>query len=265
MSRSGHCLPSWGAGAVHSRPVAPTPGDAVLDAVMFDMDGLLVDSEPLWFLAEQAVMSRLGGTWSPGDQQVLVGGSMETTVSYLLSKGTRSAPRATVARWLIETMVDLLTTQPLPVMPGAVELLNEVRAAGLPHALVTSSEPEIVDAVLSRLGAGAFPVVVCAADVASTKPDPEIYLLAAEKLAVDPQRCIALEDSPNGVAAAEAAGYLAVAIPSVVPIPAGPGRVVLGSLAGVTLDDLARMRTVGGTPPDSPPEPADGSAKISVS
>jgi beta-phosphoglucomutase-like phosphatase (HAD superfamily) len=145
-------------------------------------------------------------------------------------------------------------------MPGAVELLSEVRAAELPHALVTSSEPQIVDAVLARLGAGAFPLVVCAADVAHTKPDPEIYLLAAEKLAVDPRRSIALEDSPNGVAAAEAAGYLAVAVPSVVPIPAGPGRVVLASLAGVTLDDLARMRTVGGkptvggTPPDGPPQ-----------
>jgi HAD superfamily hydrolase (TIGR01509 family) len=242
----------------------------VLDAVMFDMDGLLVDSEPLWFLAEQAVMSRLSGTWSPDDQQVLVGGSMEITVNYLLSKGTRSAPRATVARWLIEAMVDLLTTEPLPVMPGVLELLDGVRAAGLPHALVTSSEPEIVDAVLSRLGAGAFPVVVCAADVAQTKPDPEIYLLAAEKVGVDPRRSIALEDSPNGVAAAEAAGYLAVAVPSVVPIPAGPGRVVLASLAGVTLDDLARMRalggtpTVGGTPPDDPPKPADAAAKIGV-
>src|SRR5689334_15307154 len=112
MSRSGYRPPSWGAGATHGRPGAPTQGDTVLDAVMFDMDGLLVDSEPLWFLAEQAVMSRLAGPWSPGDQQVLVGGSLEATISYLLSKGTRSAPRATVARWLIETMVDLLATQP---------------------------------------------------------------------------------------------------------------------------------------------------------
>ena len=155
-------------------------------------------------------------------------------------------------------MVDLLSTRPLPVMPGAIELLSEVRAAGLPHALVTSSEPEIVDAVLSRLGAGAFPVVVCAADVARAKPDPEIYLLAAAKLGVDPHDCIALEDSPNGVAAAEAAGYLAVAVPSVVPIPARSGRVVLPSLAGVTLADLARMRTVGGTPTDSPREIGGG-------
>jgi HAD superfamily hydrolase (TIGR01509 family) len=210
---------------------------------MFDMDGLLVDSEPLWFLAEQAVMSRLGGTWSPADQHVLVGGSMETTVSYLLSKGTRQAPRAAVAGWLIDEMVDLLTTRPLPVMPGAAELLGEVRAAGLPHALVTSSEPEVVDTVLTRLGAGAFPVVVCAADVAHAKPDPELYLLAAAKLGTDPRHCIALEDSPNGVAAAEAAGYLAVAVPSVIPIPARSGRVVLPSLAGLTLADLVRLHS----------------------
>jgi HAD superfamily hydrolase (TIGR01509 family) len=210
---------------------------------MFDMDGLLVDSEPLWFLAEQAVMSRLGGTWAPADQHVLVGGSMETTVSYLLSKGTRPAPRAAVARWLIDEMVDLLTTRPLPVMPGAADLLSEVREAGLPHALVTSSEPEVVDAVLTRLGAGAFPVVVCAADVAHAKPDPELYLLAAAKLGTDPRYCVALEDSPNGVAAAEAAGYLTVAVPSVIPIPARPGRLVLTSLAGLTLADLVRLHS----------------------
>ena len=218
----------------------------MLEAVMFDMDGLLVDSEPLWFQAEQAVMSRLGGPWSAADQHVLVGGSMDTTVSYLLSKGTRPAPRAAVARWLIDAMVDLLTTRPLPVMPGAAELLTEVRAAGLPHALVTSSEPEVVDAVLARLGAGAFPVVVCAADVAHAKPDPELYLLAAAKLGTDPRHCIALEDSPNGVAAAEAAGYLTVAVPSVIPIPARPGRVVLSSLSGLTLADLVRLHSQHG-------------------
>ena len=205
---------------------------------MFDMDGLLVDSEPLWFRAESVVMARLGGEWSPADQGVLVGGSMDRTVNYLLSKGTRAAEPAAVARWLTEAMIEELTTQPLPVMPGVVALLDEVREAGLPHALVTSSEPEVVDAVLSRLGAGAFGVVVCAADVARTKPDPEGYLLAAAKLGVEPRYSIALEDSPTGTAAAEAAGYRTVAVPSVVPVPAAPGRVVLSSLSGVTLADL---------------------------
>jgi HAD superfamily hydrolase (TIGR01509 family) len=216
-----------------------TEGNTVLQAVMFDMDGLLVDTEPLWFLAEGVVMARLGGTWSHADQGALVGGSMDATVKYLLSKATKAAQPADVARWLTEAMIEELTSRPLPVMPGALDLLDEVRAAGLPHALVTSSEPEIVDAVLPRLGRDAFGVVVCAADVARTKPDPEGYLLAAAKLDVEPRCSIALEDSPTGTAAAEAAGYRTVAVPSVVPVPQAPGRVVLNSLAGVTLADLA--------------------------
>jgi HAD superfamily hydrolase (TIGR01509 family) len=241
MSRSGQR-------AIRTATVASGPaavscrqpkGNAVLQAVMFDMDGLLVDSEPLWFRAENAVMERLDGSWAEADQHVLVGGSMETTVSYLLSKAGRPAEPAAVASWLVTAMVGLLASEPLPVLPGALEMLGQVQEAGLPHALVTSSEPEIVEAVLSRLGAATFPVTVCAADVAHAKPDPEGYLLAAAKLGVDPRACVALEDSQNGVRAAEAAGYHAVAVPSIVPVPAKPGRIVLSSLAGVTLAELA--------------------------
>jgi HAD superfamily hydrolase (TIGR01509 family) len=202
------------------------------------MDGLLVDSEPLWFQAESAVMERLRGTWAHGDQHVLVGGSMSTTVAYLLSKGTQPAEPAAVASWLLDAMVDLLRTGPVPVLPGVVELVAEVEAAGLPYALVTSSEPEVVDAVLAKLGVD-FPVIVCAADVSRAKPHPEGYLLAAAKLGIEPRQVIALEDSVNGVLAAEAAGYRTVAVPSVVPVPDGPGRVVLDTLAGVTLAELA--------------------------
>ncbi len=218
---------------------------ARLAAVAFDMDGLLVDSEPLWFLAESAVMARLGGDFGPADQYPLVGGSLAVTVEYLLAKASRPAAPAVVARWLIESMVAQISTQPLAVLPGAASLLAEVRAAGLPCALVTSSVPAVVDAVLARLDVR-FDVVVGGADVARTKPDPEGYLLAAEKLGADPRRCIALEDSPNGVAAAEAAGYRVVAVPSVVPVPDRPGRVVVGTLAGVTLAELRAWTELGG-------------------
>jgi len=135
-------------------------------------------------------------------------------------------------------MLDLLRQAPVPVLPGAIELVAEVQAAGLPFALVTSSEPEVVDAVLAKLDVE-FPVVVCAADVSHAKPDPEGYLLAAAKLGVEPRQAIALEDSINGVRAAEAAGYRTVAVPSVVPVPPRPGRVLLDSLAGVTVEQLA--------------------------
>ena len=236
MSRSGHHAGSHSASPPASR--TPPRGELPLRAVTFDMDGLLVDSEPLWFEAESAVMQRLHGAWAQGDQDALVGGSMPTTVAYLLSKGTRPAEPAAVARWLLEAMVSLLTTSPVPVLPGALELVEEVRAAGLPYALVTSSEPEVVDAVLAGLDV-VFPVVVCAADVSRAKPDPEGYLLAAAKLGAEPGQCIALEDSLNGVRAAEAAGYRTVAVPSVVPVPERAGRVVLNSLAGISLAELA--------------------------
>ena len=230
MSHSGH-QPARGA-AARVAPADSPPG--CLEAVMFDMDGLLVDSEPLWFLAEGAVMARLGGTWAPEDQHALVGGSMASTVGYLLARAPRQAEPAVVARWLTAEMVGLVRTQPLPALPGVLSLLAEVRAAGLPHALVTSSEPAIVDAVLGRLDVR-FDVVVCAADVTAAKPDPEGYRLAAAKLGADPQRSIALEDSLNGVAAAEAAGLRVIAVPSVVPVPDRPGRMVLSTLAGMTL------------------------------
>jgi HAD superfamily hydrolase (TIGR01509 family) len=208
-----------------------------LQAVLFDMDGLLVDSEPLWYEAEKAVIARLGGSWTESDQHALVGGSMEVTVRYLLSKATRPASPATVARWLAASMAELVSSRPLPVMPGARELLGQVAASGLPYGLVTSSEREIMDIVLGRLGTR-FPVTVCAGDVSRCKPDPECYLLAAAKLSVDPRRCVALEDSPNGVAAAEAAGCLTIAVPSLVEIPEAPDRLVVGSLAELSLPRL---------------------------
>jgi HAD superfamily hydrolase (TIGR01509 family) len=234
--------------AANAQEARPATG---LQAVLFDMDGILVDSEPLWFEAETAVMNRLGGQWAEPDQHALVGGSMTVTVAYLLGKATRPADAAQVERWLLDAMAGLLRERPLPAMPGARELLGQVATAGLPHALVTSSEREVMDAVLRALPAS-FPVTVCAGDVSACKPDPEGYLLAAAKLAVDPRRCVVVEDSPNGVAAAEAAGCLVVAVPGIVPIPATPGRLVFSSLLELSLqrlqEEFARLRPGLGQP-----------------
>jgi len=231
-----------------TEPAGPDPAASAasrtLQGVLFDMDGLLVDSEPIWFEAECAVMARLHGEWSEADQQALVGGSLPHTVSYLLARAERPASREEVARWLVEGMTSLLMSRDLAMLPGAGELLAEVRAAGLPHALVTSSERPIMDAVLLRLGVG-FTATVCAGDVTSSKPAPEPYLLAASLLGADPLSCVALEDSPNGVASAEAAGCRVVAVPSLVPIPARPGRVVTASLTEVDLAMLRRLVASG--------------------
>jgi HAD superfamily hydrolase (TIGR01509 family) len=225
-----------------SLPASPRRGE--LQGVLFDMDGLLVDSEPLWFEVECAVMARLDGRWGEADQQALVGGSLPRTVSYLLDRASRPASREQVGRWLVDGMTSLLMARPLTALPGARELLAEVRAAGIPHALVTSSERPIMDAVLLRLGVS-FDATVCAGDVVRGKPDPEPYRRAAELLHARPRSCVALEDSPNGVASAEAAGCRLVAVPSLVPIVAGPGRVVARSLSQVSLAMLRDLVAAG--------------------
>ncbi len=220
-----------------------------LAGVLFDMDGLLVDSEPIWFEVEQDVMARLGGSWSPIDQHQLVGGSLELACRYLLDRAPAAAARSTseaeVGRWLVDGMVARLTSRPLPLLPGARELLAEVDTAGLPRALVTSSERAVMDAVLGSLDV-TFDVTVCAGDVLATKPDPAPYLLAAAKLGAEPADCVALEDSPNGVASATAAGCPVVAVPSMLPVEAGPGRLVVGSLREVSVPMLARLADAAG-------------------
>jgi HAD superfamily hydrolase (TIGR01509 family) len=204
-------------------------------AVLFDMDGLLVDSEPLWLEAETAVMARLGAGWTAADQAQLLGGSLDRTVRYLLAKATKPAPPQAVAEWLMAGIVELARDRGVQVQPGGRELLAEVAAAGLPHALVTGSERRFMDVVLARTGLR-FDALVCADDVSMTKPDPEPYLLAAKLLGAGPARCYALEDSPNGVASAEAAGCRVIAVPSLIPIEPAPGRTVVRSLLDLRAD-----------------------------
>ena len=209
--------------------------EAARAAVLFDMDGLLIDSEPLWLEAETAVMARLGADWTPADQAQLLGGSLGRTVRYLLTKATKPAPPEVVAEWLMAGVAERVRDRGVPLQPGARELLAEVAAAGLPRALVTSSERRFMDAVLASTGLR-FDALVCAEDVSLTKPDPEPYLLAAKLLGTEPARCFALEDSPNGVASAEAAGCRVIAVPSLVPIEPAPGRTVVRSLLDLRAD-----------------------------
>ncbi len=219
-----------------------------LQAVMFDMDGLLVDSEPLWFEAEAAIMDRMGSPWGPADQQHLIGGSLTRSSAYMQRKAAEPVSQEVIARWLVQGMADLIRARGVQVMPGALELLAEVAAAGLPHALVTSAEPEIMAAALDSVGVR-FPVTVCAADVARGKPDPEPYLRAAALLGVSPERSVVLEDSPTGITSAHAAGCTVVAVPSV---PPPPGLATL-TVPSLRLVDLAALREViAGCRPDHP-------------
>jgi HAD superfamily hydrolase (TIGR01509 family) len=211
-----------------------------LAAVLFDMDGLLVDTEPLWMETETEVMDRLGTRWTAEDQEALLGGSMERTVGYILAKAARPVPPETVEAWMIDGMLARVRAGRVVIRPGARELVTEVAASGLPYALVTSSQRSFAEAVLDATGLP-FPVTVCGEDVSETKPAPDPYLMGAKLLDADPERCVALEDSPNGVASATAAGCRVVAVPSLVPIPPAPGRLVAGSLTEISLAALREL------------------------
>jgi HAD superfamily hydrolase (TIGR01509 family) len=209
-----------------------------LQAVLFDMDGLLIDSEPLWFEVETEVMTRLGGTWTPADQEALLGSSLDNSVRYFLERSRVPADPAEIGEWMVGGIVAKVRDHGVHIMSGAAELVAAVAAAGLPYALVTSSQRRFVDAVLDRTGLR-FPVVVTGSDVTRGKPDPEPYLLASRRLAVPPSQCLVLEDSITGVTAAEAAGCFVVAVPTLGGIEPRPGRWVRPSLAGV---DVAWLR-----------------------
>jgi HAD superfamily hydrolase (TIGR01509 family) len=209
-----------------------------LRAVLFDMDGLIIDSEPLWFEVESDVMTRLGGVWTPADQEALLGSSLDLAVRYFLERARVPADPAEVGEWMIGGIVAKIMEHGVKIMPGAAELVAAVADAGLPYALVTSSQRRFVDAVLARTGLE-FPVVVTGSDVTRGKPDPEPYLLAARRLGVPPGQCLVLEDSLTGVTAAEAAGCFVVAVPTLGGIEPRPGRWVRPTLEGT---DVAWLR-----------------------
>ena len=211
----------------------------VLQAVLFDMDGLLVRTEDTWLTVEYEVMAALGGPWGPEHQRALLGGALGTSARYLRELAGADVPQEHVEELLLAGMERQLRSGPIAWMPGARELLDELHAAGVPCGLVSASHRRLVDAVLTAIGAHGFAVTVAGDEVARTKPHPEPYLRAAGLLEAGPSSCVVLEDSPTGVAAAMAAGCRTVAVPSLVDIEPRPGLQVVRSLRHV---DLAFLR-----------------------
>jgi len=206
-------------------------------AVLFDMDGLLVDSEPVWYAVETAAVERLGGTWAPEHQVALIGGTLDASCRYMIAHTGADITVDELSAQLVEEMVRRFRAD-LPVHEGALELVDAVRARGVPTGLVSSSYRMLVDAALDRLGRHRFDVTVAGDEVTCGKPDPEPYLTACEQLRVAPHATVVLEDAASGVAAAEAAGCVVVAVPSVAAIDATPRRAVVDRLLDIELDWL---------------------------
>ncbi|WP_317495637.1 HAD family phosphatase [Haloechinothrix sp. LS1_15] len=211
-------------------------------AVLWDMDGTLVDSEKLWDRVLHESAERLGGRLSPATRERMVGCNAAVTVDLLLAEvgiPATGQARADADAWLTGRMTELFR-ESLPWCEGAAEALHLVRAAGIPTALVTSTVRELTEHALDRIGRHFFDVTVCGDEVGGrNKPDPEPYRRAAELLGVDPVRCVAVEDSPIGATSAEAAGCTVLVVPSELPVAPGPRRVPLGSLSAFDLDRLS--------------------------
>jgi len=217
-------------------------------AVLWDMDGTLVDTEPYWFATEYALVAAHGGSWSDDHARALVGNELLTSARYLRRHGGVDLPAAELVERLLDGVIERIRVK-VPWRPGARELLGELGARGVPCALVTMSYRRFARCVLDALPPGSFATLVAGDDVTHGKPHPEPYLTAAARLGVDPARCLAIEDSPTGLASAVAAGVPALGVEHVVPLLPSPGRVVVDTLAGLTPDDLARfaegLRTAG--------------------
>jgi HAD superfamily hydrolase (TIGR01509 family) len=204
------------------------------------MDGTLVDTEPSWIAAEYALVAEHGGSWSDEQAHALVGSPLLVSAEYIRRHGGVDLPPAVIVEELLDRVVAEVRSA-VPWRPGARELLLSLHAAGVPCALVTMSYARLADAVVGALPAGVFAAVVPGDQVRHGKPHPEPYLTAAQRLGVAPQECVAIEDSPPGVRSAQAAGAAVVAVPHVVPIPPGPGRVVVDTLEGLSPAGLARL------------------------
>ncbi|GAC1328146.1 MAG: HAD family phosphatase [Mycobacteriales bacterium] len=214
--------------------------DGLPAAVLFDLDGLLVDSEPVWSVAEAEIMDWLGGPWNAEVKAACLGRRIDASCRELVRIAGSAVAVEEVQDRLLARMAELFRAE-LPWHSGARELLDVLAAAGVPLALVSSSYRVLVDAALEGLGADRFATTLAGDEVAAPKPDPEPYLLAARRLGVDPRACVVFEDSPTGVAAAEAAGCVCVAVPDVVPVSSTPDRPVLRSLAEADLSWLATL------------------------
>ena len=211
-------------------------------AVLWDMDGTLVDTEPYWIAAEHEIVEEHGGTWSDEFAHQLVGNDLLVSATFI--KDNSAVP------WEPERIVDELlarvisrVTEHVPWRPGARELLSALREQGVPSALVTMSWRSLADAVVGALPDGTFAAVVTGDEVSHGKPHPEPYRAAARLLGVSVEDCVAIEDSPTGVRSAVAAGVPTLAVPHVVAVPEIAGAVHLDTLSGLTpaaLADLAR-------------------------
>jgi len=206
-------------------------------AVLWDMDGTLIDSEPYWLASESAFARAHDSNWGHDDGLGVIGMSLYESSKLLKARVGSSLEPQQIIDQITDGVLQQLE-QAIPWRPGARELLKLLKDNNVKTALVTGSMHRMAQQVADQIGFDAFDVIVGGDDVINGKPHPESYLMAARMLGVEPAECVAFEDSLTGISAAEAAGTKAVGIPHIVEIPMTEGRVLWPTLEGVSLSKL---------------------------
>ncbi|MEU6011774.1 HAD family phosphatase [Streptomyces sp. NPDC047453] len=212
-------------------------------AVLFDMDGTLVDTERLWGAAVEQVANRIGRPLTDADTPHVLGRPAAYTAAHLHRTGAPAACDPGALASELDAEFAARVARDLVPRPGVLRLLDELATAGVPAAIVSASPRHVVDLVRTALGADRFTLTFAVEDTLRTKPAPDPYLAAAAALGVDPHACVVVEDTPTGVASAEAAGCLVLAVPSTVPIRPAANRTVLDSLERADLALLGSLVT----------------------
>ena len=209
-------------------------------AVLWDMDGTLVDSEPIWMEEESALMRSLGADWSDFDAKYCLGGPIERVDAYMRQRaGDVHAPYE-LSNLLINRMVDRLASD-TSFVPGARELIDELHAFPVPMALVSASTRSIMDAALKSIGGHYFKITISHDDVAQTKPDPEGYLAAAAAIGVPIEEVLIIEDSITGMNAAIDSGAYVLGLTHMVELPRSARTLHRESLHGLDARALGRL------------------------
>ena len=191
-------------------------------AILFDHDGTLVDTEPVWAAAKVALAAEFGGTWTEQDTLDCLGLSMQFTLDRLRERGV-NLPDEEINNLLVAKVHETLAQQPVEFLPGIERFLSEVREAQIPAAVVTNATTSVARRTANAAPEGTFSVVIGNDETTHPKPNPQPYLLAAERLGVDPTQCVAIEDSPSGVRSATAAGMRVIVVPGELEVPAELG------------------------------------------
>ncbi len=208
----------------------------MIEAVVFDLDGVLVDSEPVWEQVRRGVVAEHGGHWAADAQQRLMGMSTGEWARYLSEDLGVGLPPAAVAAEVIEQMAARYTGH-LPLMPGAVDAVRRL-GARWPLGLASSSPPSLIETVLDAASLrSSFAATMSTEEVSRGKPAPDIYLAVTGRLGHRPERCAAVEDSTNGLRSAAAAGLRVIAVPHP-KYPPGPEALAVAGLVLTSLDEL---------------------------